>query len=248
MRAISVIGISKTGKTTTIEKIIQELIKRGYSVGSIKDIHFHAFKMDVEGTNTDRHRKAGASLVTARGEHETDILYQEKLSINEILSFYNHDFVIMEGVRDSSVPKIVTASSVDAIEDRFDDTVFAISGVVSEEISEYKGLPAISALTHIERLVDLIEEKSFNILPDMKDECCMACGYSCYELSGRILKGLSKREDCVLSKPGISLKIGGEDISMVPFVQKILQNTLEAMVKELHGYTKDGDIEICIKK
>ena len=76
----------------------------------------------------------------------------------------------------------------------------------------------------------------------------MACGYSCYELSGRILKGLSKREDCVLSKPGISLKIGGEDISMVPFVQKILQNTLEAMVKELHGYTKDGDIEICIKK
>lgn len=218
MRAISVIGISKTGKTTTIEKIIQELIKRGYSVGSMKDIHFHAFKMDPEGTNTDRHRKAGATLVTARGEYETDILFQEKLSINEILSFYDHDFVIMEGVRDSSVPKIVTASSADAIADRFDDTVFAISGVVSEDIREYKGLPAINALTDIERLVDLIEEKSFNILP------------------------------ATLSKPGISLKIGGEDITMVPFVQKILQSTLEGLVKELHGYTKDGDIEICIKK
>ncbi|MDY0236280.1 MAG: molybdopterin-guanine dinucleotide biosynthesis protein B [Gudongella sp.] len=248
MRAISVIGTSKTGKTTTIEGIIQELTKRGYSVGSIKEIHFHAFKMDIEGTNTDRHKKAGATLVTARGDSETDILFQEKLSINEILSFYDHDFVIMEGVRDAPVPKIVTASSIEAIEDRFDETVFAISGVVSEKITEYKSLPAINALTHIKELVDLIEEKSFPLLPAMKDECCMTCGYTCEEFCGRILKGLSKREDCVLSKSGISLKIGGKDITMVPFVQKIIQNTLEALVKELDGYTKDGDIEICIKK
>lgn len=218
MRAISVIGTSKTGKTTTIEKIIQELISRGYSVGTIKEIHFHAFKMDIEGTNTDRHRKAGATLVTARGDNETDILFQEKLSINKILSFYNQDFVIMEGVRDASIPKIVTASSVEAIEDRFDETVFAISGVISAGITEYKGLPAINALTHIEKLVDLIEEKSLDSLPDM------------------------------LSKPGIHLKIGGKDITMVPFVQKTLQNTLEALVKELDGYNKDGDIAICIKR
>lgn len=248
MRAISVIGTSKTGKTTTIEKIIQELNNRGYSVGTIKEIHFHAFKMDIEGTNTDRHKKAGATLVTARGDNETDILFQEKISINKILSVYNQDFVIMEGVRDAPVPKIITASSVEAIEDRFDDTVFAISGVVSEEIREYKGLPAINALTNIKELVDLIEKKSFKLLPDMKDECCKACGYTCTELCGRILKGLSKREDCVLSRSEIQLKIGGEDVTMVPFVQKILQNTVEALVKELDGYREDGDIQICIKK
>lgn len=248
MRAISVIGTSKTGKTTTIEKIIQELNKRGYSVGTIKEIHFHGFKMDVEGTNTDRHKKAGATLVTARGDNETNILFQEKISINKILRVYDHDFVIMEGVRDAPVPKIVTASNVEAIDDRFDETVFAISGVVSEEITEYKGLPAINALTDIKRLVDLIEEKSFKLLPDMKDECCMACGYTCTELCGRIIKSLSKREDCVLSRPEIQLKVGGEDITMVPFVQKILQNNVEALLKELDGYREYGDIEICIKK
>lgn len=218
MKAISVIGTSKTGKTTTIEKIIQELTKRGYRVGTIKEIHFHDFKMDTEGSNTDRHKKAGATLVTARGNDETDILFQEKLSVDEILSFYDQDFVIMEGVRDTLAPKIVTANNVEAIEERFDKTVFAISGVVSEEISEYKGLPAINALSHIGDLVDLIEEKSFNSLTETS------------------------------SKPGLYLKIGGQDISMVPFVENTVKNTVEALVKELHGYTEDGDIQICIKR
>ena len=36
---------------------------------------------------------AGSQLVTARGMYETDILFQEKLDMDEILKFYNHDYV-----------------------------------------------------------------------------------------------------------------------------------------------------------
>ena len=36
-------------------------------MGSVKDIHFEAFAIDTPGTNTYRHRQAGAELVTARG-------------------------------------------------------------------------------------------------------------------------------------------------------------------------------------
>ncbi|HCS10941.1 MAG TPA: molybdopterin-guanine dinucleotide biosynthesis protein, partial [Clostridiales bacterium] len=54
MKVFSVIGITKSGKTTTIENIIKELRKRNYTVGSVKEIHFEEFKMDVEGTNTHR--------------------------------------------------------------------------------------------------------------------------------------------------------------------------------------------------
>ncbi len=75
MKAFSVIGISKTGKTTSIEKIIKGLKKRNYSVASIKEIHFDSFAMDAPGTNTDRHRKAGSEIVTARGLNETDIMF-----------------------------------------------------------------------------------------------------------------------------------------------------------------------------
>ena len=51
-------------------------------------------------------------------------------------------------------------SSLIQWEDRLDDSVFAISGKISIELSEYKGLPVINAMTSIEQLVDLIEEKA----------------------------------------------------------------------------------------
>lgn len=248
MKVFSVIGITDSGKTTTIENIIKELKKRNYTVGTVKQIHFHDFKMDLEGTNTDRHKKAGSELVTARGEYETDILFQEKLSVNEILNFYSHDYVILEGVRDTCAPKIVTAHDEEGIEDRIDETVFAVSGRIADKIDEYKGLPAISGVRNIEKLVDLIEEKVFDRLPDMKDECCMKCGHTCRELCSMIIKEEVERRDCVLNEQKVILKINGKEISMVPFVQKILINSIEAVVKELEGYNENGEIEICIRK
>ncbi len=160
MKIISVIGITLSGKTTTIENIIKELKRRNFSIGSVKEIHFESFTMEIEGSNTDRHKKAGADLVTARGMYETDILFPEKLDINKILSFYDQDYVILEGVSDSIAPKIIAAHDIDGIEDRLDEKVFAISGRISGTLSEYKGLPVINSLTAIEELVDLIEEKA----------------------------------------------------------------------------------------
>lgn len=248
MKIFSVTGITQSGKTTTIENIIKELIKRNYTVGSIKEIHFDDFKIDLEGTNTDRHKKAGSSLVTARGKFETDILHQEKMSINEILKDYSQDYVAMEGVRDTCAPKIVTAHDIKGIDDRLDETTFAISGRISNEITEYKGIPVINSQTDIKKLVDLIEEKVFNRLPDVRNECCHECGYTCKEMCANILNGKANRSDCVLSNDNITLKINGKEITIVPFVQKILKNSIEAVVKELDGYNKNGDIEICIKK
>jgi molybdopterin-guanine dinucleotide biosynthesis protein B len=51
-------------------------------------------------------------------------------------------------------------------------------------------------------------------------------------------KGQAKREDCVLSDSNIKLLIDGREIGMVPFVQKILFNSIEGVVKELEGYKK----------
>ncbi|MDD4437315.1 MAG: molybdopterin-guanine dinucleotide biosynthesis protein B [Tissierellia bacterium] len=248
MKVFSVIGITKSGKTTTIENIIKELRKRNYTVGSVKEIHFEKFKMDLEGTNTHRHKMAGSQLVTARGAYETDVLFQKQLSMNEILSFYNHDFVILEGVRDTCIPKIVTAHDVEGIQDRMDETTFAISGKISNSMTEYEGIPVINSITEIEKMVDIIEEKVFDRLPDMKDECCQKCGYTCTELSSKILKGEAERRDCILTEQSVILKINGQEITMVPFVQSIMKNAVEGIAKELSGYTENGDIEVCIKR
>src|SRR5262250_2369787 len=63
-KIVLVVGYKKTGKTTLIEKLIPELSKRGYRVGTIK--HHHSdFPVAVDSTGSDswRHRKAGAANV-----------------------------------------------------------------------------------------------------------------------------------------------------------------------------------------
>lgn len=247
MKVFSVVGITQSGKTTTIENIIKELRKRRYSVGSVKEIHFEAFAIDTEGTNTYRHKEAGSQLVTAMGNKETDILFQEKLPVRELLKFYDHDFVVLEGVEDQNIPKIVSAHDEEGIYEKLDDLSFAISGRISNVIDEFNGLPAISSLDNIGGLVDLIEEKVYSILPDFPEECCKDCGYNCQELGSKILKGDAKREECTISNTNVKLWINDKEIDMVPFVQDILYNNVLAIVKELDGYKEGKEIKIKIE-
>ncbi len=244
MKVFSVLGYTASGKTTTIEKIITELKKRRYTVGTVKDIHFEQFGIDTEGTNTHRHRAAGADLVTARGLHETDVLYDKRLNVYEIAKFYDTDFLILEGFYDANVPSIITADSFEDLDERLDGTSFAISGKIADTIDEYKGCPAISALQDVSSLVDLIVEKTFRLLPDFDPKCCRACGYTCKEMCSLIVKGEKDREDCVIDKAGIKLKIDGHDIPMVPFVQKLLENAIVGVVSELEGYDSSASISV----
>ena len=74
MKVLNVQGRKKTGKTTTVTNIIAELVRRGYSVGSVKGIHIDGFTMDTGG-DTCKHKAAGAAPVTARCHDETIIMY-----------------------------------------------------------------------------------------------------------------------------------------------------------------------------
>jgi len=254
MKIFSVFGVSDSGKTTTIELLIRELIRRGYSVGSLKDIHFEGFAIDTPGTNTHRHKQAGANPVTARGLNETDILFTGKLSIAEILRFYrDKDFVILEGVREPGIPAILTAGAdadeVDKLDEQITPFVFALSGKAAADINKdinehnkYCSLPAIDATTDIDALADLVERKVYDYLPMQPKECCGLCGFDCETLGQRIIAGESSRGDCLLQKQ-VSLTVNGEEIEMVSFVQTILKNAVLAVAKELRGYEK-GQIQV----
>ena len=246
MKAFSVCGISGSGKTTTIENIIRELKSRNYKVGSVKEIHFEGFSIDPNPTsNTRRHREAGAELVCARGENETDLLYPEKLTMSAIFSFYDkdYDWLVLEGVDDIPVPTIVTAHALEDLEKKWSDMSFCVSGRISESMEEYKEIPSINSITDIRKLVDLIELKVYDVLPQFPPQCCDACGMSCETLGSAILQGKKRRVDCVADK-GIELICGGRKIKMVPFVQALLKNAVLGVVSELEGYEKGQTIEI----
>lgn len=246
MKVVAVNGLSRSGKTTVCEALISGLRRRGYRVGSVKEIHFEGFAIDPDpATNTRRHRAAGADPVTARGLYETDVLYGSKLPIEEILRHYDHDFVILEGVSDCNVLSIITARAVEDIEQHLDGRAAAVSGVVANECGgELYGLPVVNAVREPERLVDFVEERAFEPLPSFDPECCSACGYSCRELAGLVARQKAKREECVLRSQEVELYVDGKAVPMVPFVQRILRNAVLGVAQELRGFRAGSSIEI----
>jgi formylmethanofuran dehydrogenase subunit E len=63
-KVLLIVGYKKVGKTTLIEKLIPELARRGYRVGTVK--HHHSdlpVSVDAVGTDSWRHRQAGAATV-----------------------------------------------------------------------------------------------------------------------------------------------------------------------------------------
>ena len=104
---ISVVGNSKSGKTTLIEKLIPELKKRGYRIGIIKHTH-HDVDLDTKGKDSWRHKAAGADTVIIASREKIVMVKDENSAGLEHLGKYfdDNDLVITEGFKKENRPKI----------------------------------------------------------------------------------------------------------------------------------------------
>ncbi|MFI0846277.1 molybdopterin-guanine dinucleotide biosynthesis protein B [Mesorhizobium sp. IMUNJ 23232] len=103
-------GWKNSGKTTLTERLVTELTRRGWSVSTVKHAH-HAFDIDQEGTDSFRHRAAGATEVAIVSGvrwalmHELrDAAEPDLASILERMS--PCDLVLVEGYKRESHRKI----------------------------------------------------------------------------------------------------------------------------------------------
>jgi molybdopterin-guanine dinucleotide biosynthesis adapter protein len=104
---ITIVGHSNSGKTTLIEKIIPELKRRGYRIGTIKHTH-HGFSMDQKGKDTYRHRAAGADAVLAASPGQIALVKSmPEASLDSLLPYFQDmDIVLVEGFKQENKPKI----------------------------------------------------------------------------------------------------------------------------------------------
>ncbi|MDA3813641.1 MAG: molybdopterin-guanine dinucleotide biosynthesis protein B [Candidatus Cloacimonetes bacterium] len=249
MKVLSVAGYHHTGKTTVTIELIKELRKRGFNVTSIKDIHNENFTMEKKGSNSWKHAQASGDTVIARGITETYQIWNRQLSLNEMLSHLKSDYVVVEGMKDVALPRIVCAEDEKQLKELIDGTVFAISGKYANDHDKYEDLNVFHSKEQIKELTDLVVEKVFHVLPLPKLECCGECGMNCREMVSGILAGRNKREDCKTDRNlDIKIEIAGNDINIVPYVQNTLKDIIKAYVNNLKGYHEGDSIDIKIRE
>lgn len=106
---VSIVGTSGSGKTTLLEKVVGELVGKGYSVGTIKH-DAHGFELDREGKDSWRHKKAGAKTVVLSSPGKLAVIkdIRGEWPPERIASsfFPDADIVITEGYKKGPFPKI----------------------------------------------------------------------------------------------------------------------------------------------
>lgn len=105
---VSFVGYSNSGKTTFLVKVIKELKKRGYRLGVIKH-DGHDFEIDHVGTDTWRHRQAGADVVCIASNHKIAVVQTtaKPLTLDEIITRVDHvDLILTEGFKGEQKPQI----------------------------------------------------------------------------------------------------------------------------------------------
>ncbi len=106
---VSIVGKSNSGKTTLLEKIISELVARGYRVATIKH-NKHGFNIDHEGKDSYRHKKAGAHTTVVSSPHQLALVsdVDHDYSFEEIRDKFitDADIILTEGFKVNDYPKI----------------------------------------------------------------------------------------------------------------------------------------------
>ena len=74
-RVFGIAGWKNSGKTTLTEKLVAELSRRGWTVSTIKHAH-HAFDVDHPGTDSFRHREAGAKEVAVVSSNRWALVHE----------------------------------------------------------------------------------------------------------------------------------------------------------------------------
>lgn len=241
MRVIGITGYKKSGKTTLILKLSDELIKRGYKVAVIKHINGN---IDQVNTDTSKYKEV-LTQVAAITSKESVIFLKNKKNLEEIIKYFEADIILIEGFkREKTFPKIVCLRKESEKAELFDGLQLCTVGFVPKDVNSNIFDFNILIDEDIKEVANIVVEKSFK-LPNLN---CGECGYKdCYGLAQEIVKGNKTLDDCSPLEPSTLVKVNGEIISMNPFISKIVKNTIIGLLSSLKGFIK-GDIEIKIKQ
>ncbi|MCP8316364.1 MAG: molybdopterin-guanine dinucleotide biosynthesis protein B [archaeon] len=171
-KIVAVIGRSGSGKTSTIEYLISNLSREGFSIGSIKHVHEQDFTIDTKSKDTWRYTQAGAKIIAIIAPTEVAIIKKkedQQIELEETIKKLEEglDVIFLEGfhsliAKRSDVFKIITAENEEDLERTLKGTVhpiIAITGKIAKLKPKIFNLeaPIIDMYSEGRRLVQLVK-------------------------------------------------------------------------------------------
>ncbi len=244
---IGISGAKKSGKTTTIEKLVPKLNDLGYKIGTVK-IAFKDVTIDVNNEHFDviRHRKAKPAKTLFKSSIDTTVFINNDLTLRESLRGFGKDLdiVLLEGFKENLVgfPQIVLLNEKGQESKVVDEYTVAISS-----IPEFSLKSSDMRFVSFDNLTEIVVEKSMPLFPELD---CKHCGYDdCNSLIKDIILGKKKVLDCYVLETEISdllLQVNNKIIPCNPFVRTILKKVIIAVLQSIK-IEEDDFSEIDIK-
>jgi len=235
MKAVSIVGFKKSGKTTLTRKLAEALEARGKSVTIAKFTHSGLTKPE---TDTGVFIKENRTVI-GLSEPECAINWGEKKMLPDLLPLAQADYLLIEGGKTLGwLPRVILLREPQ--EQEALDRGLAIASFGDLGATD---LPNFTDAT-LEELVDCIEEKGF-MLPALD---CGACGEEkCEVIAQKIVAGKATMKACKsINNASMSITVNGSPVGLNPFVENIIRGSIEGMLGSLKGYTPGSKVEIKI--
>ena len=132
MKVAGFAGFSGSGKTMLVERLIPALKLMGLRVSVAKHAH-HDFDIDRPGKDTFRHREAGAFEVIVASDRRLALMREfeqpARMSVHHLLAelYDGVDWVLVEGFKDSNLPKIEVWRAASGQPARYPDDDFIVA-------------------------------------------------------------------------------------------------------------------------
>ena len=110
MKVFGITGWKNSGKTGLMERLVDEISSRGFTVSTIKHAH-HTFDIDQKGTDSYRHRIAGAQEVLLSSQNRWALIHELRnkceLDLDSLLHKLSPvDLVLVEGFKQEPFLKL----------------------------------------------------------------------------------------------------------------------------------------------
>ncbi len=114
-RVFGIVGWKNSGKTGLTVRIVGELARRGWRISTVKHAH-HSFDVDQDGTDSFRHRQAGATEVAIVSDHRWALMHElrdeDEPGLATIIGrLAPCDLVVVEGYKRENHDKLETRRS-----------------------------------------------------------------------------------------------------------------------------------------